>query len=94
MSSSFRVESHHFGTKLELVVLSGGFFFGRAERRPDVFLGGIGKLPRINARIFVCGRHSRHAAAYAKLISGIQINRQNFFYLRTQIAVSHKLGFA
>jgi len=57
MSSSFRVESHHFGTKLELVALSGGFFFGHAERRPDVFLGGIGKLTRLKRRVFlfVCG---------------------------------------
>ncbi|MBP9853008.1 hypothetical protein KBC77_03385 [Candidatus Saccharibacteria bacterium] len=35
---------HQIRTELEIVALSGGFFFGHAQRRPKVFLGGIGKL--------------------------------------------------
>ena len=53
IGSSFGIQSHQIGTKTEIVAREGGFFFGRAERRPDVFLGGMKKLPRINARIFV-----------------------------------------
>jgi len=53
IGSSFRVQSHQFRTKTEIVALSGGFFFGCAQREPAVFLGGMKKLPRYSARIFI-----------------------------------------
>ena len=37
---------------MELVAHSGGFFFGCAERKPYVFLGGIGIGARQEPRLF------------------------------------------
>ena len=53
IGSSFGIQSHHDGTAVRIFARPGDFLVGRAERRPDVFLGGMKKLPCINARIFV-----------------------------------------
>jgi hypothetical protein len=50
--SSFVVKLSQVRTFLELVAHSGGFFFGCAERKPDVFLGRIGIGARQEPRLF------------------------------------------
>ena len=35
---------HQIGTRTEIVARMRCFFFGRAQREPDVFLGGMKKL--------------------------------------------------
>ena len=39
-------------TRTEIVARKGGFFFGFAEQKPDVFLGGIGIGARREPRLF------------------------------------------
>ena len=58
MGSSGFVKSHQESIFSEIVAREGGFFFGRAERRPDVFRGEMGTRARREPRFFV-----RHAVA-------------------------------
>ena len=51
--SSFVVKLSHFRTFQELVAHLGGFFFGCAERKPNVFLGGVGISARQEPRLFL-----------------------------------------
>jgi hypothetical protein len=46
------VKLSHFRTFQELTAHSGGFFFGCAERKPDVFLGGMSLGARQEPRLF------------------------------------------
>ena len=45
--------AHQVGTRTEIVARMRRFFFGRAEREPDVFLGGMKKLVVVYDDIFV-----------------------------------------
>jgi hypothetical protein len=64
---------------------------GFAEQKPEVFLGGIGNCPLASQRAFLYFGFAKNCA---KIVIGIQVIRQNLNYLTTQIAVSHKTGFA
>ena len=58
MGSSGFVKSHQESIFSEIVAREGGFFFGCAERKPDVFRGEMGIGARREPRFFV-----RHAVA-------------------------------
>ena len=53
MGSSGFVKSHHESIFSEIVAREGGFFFGCAERKPDVFRGEMGFGARREPRFFV-----------------------------------------
>jgi len=54
MGSSSVVKLRHKQTFLEIAVRMGGFFFGCAERQPDVFRGEVGAGARLEPRFFGC----------------------------------------
>ena len=97
IGSSESKKSLHFGQNSNLVAQSGGLLRGGAQRQPRVFQGGDLRLPCLRHGFCLLRRQSRHALRRPLrdiMINGIQINRQNFYYLITQIAVSHNSGFA
>jgi len=53
LGSSLVVEMRQNETFRGIVARMGGFFFGRAERGPDVFRGGMGIWARQEPRFFV-----------------------------------------
>ena len=72
IGSSFVVKMSQNCTRTEIVARKGGFFFGRAKRRPDVFRGEMGNWVRREPRFFV--RRKRRFSG--KIESGNQFNEQ------------------
>jgi len=93
MGSSEFKKSLHFGQNSNLVAPRGGFLRGGTQCLPRVFQGGDLRMPCLQHGFCLLRRHSRHAPRCPHrgiLVSGIQ-TIVGFFYLRTQIAVSHRL---
>jgi len=73
IGSDLRIVVHHKAIFREIVALSGDFFFGRAQREPNVFLGGNGKLPRLRRGLLFFGRQSRQLR-FMLLLKWTQLN--------------------
>ncbi len=77
MGSSGFVKSHQESIFSEIVARLGGFFFGRAERRPDVFRGEMGFRVRREPRFFV-----RRKQRFSGKIESATNFTGNFLYFR------------